>query len=486
MSARISPPTNLVRVPLRGYERLATMKDGESTKIVHALFVTGDAVSDMLLHLPASLLHTFNKHPRMRALQLKDKFATAEIQPPLTAEDVVAKKLLRVQHGKQGDDDWERFAEQECNIGFDRYSQLPYYLVVSVDEAAGHARLMLFSDHYMADGYSGMVILNDLLDCAAQLSTNGVASGMSPLPLRPSLYSLWLDPMPWTKVTIKPFLKLLGRMLFKSQCDNFRSLLPARADQRDWSIPPPLNSTRALFEQGEPANMISGLARCKLERVTFGGALVAAIAVAHAHVLSATDRLCLVVDMDYNMRKRVPNPPKETPVGFYVAITPLERLAKEGVDVSSTTFWDLARAAKHEIDETLDSPWRMPLESLFLDQYTTSRTTPEAFRDVKVPHCLQADVNVSNIGRYPFAKTHTFGSERDLRVESLHVYNTIPTLSPAGCVYVTSVDAFNYSLAHKYEDPLARKLFQAVVATCERLAAIGKGETLADVAARLS
>lgn len=69
------------RVMLRGVERMLTMVDGVSMKIVHSMLVAGDAET-LLQFLPVALLRTFNMHPCMRALQVKDEDLTAEIQAP--------------------------------------------------------------------------------------------------------------------------------------------------------------------------------------------------------------------------------------------------------------------------------------------------------------------------------------------------------------------------------------------------------------------
>lgn len=192
-STATSLPRPHLRVPLRGFERFVTIVDGVSMKIVHSMLVEGDVVT-LLGLLPNALLNTFNLHPRMRALQVKDEAFMAEIQPPMNINDISSRDLLRVRHFSQQEGglftEWEQFAEDECNIGFDRFTQLPFFLVVWVDEASSQARLLLFSDHFMSDGYSGLVVLNCVLEQAALLSTQASIGALNAeeqqLPLRPS------------------------------------------------------------------------------------------------------------------------------------------------------------------------------------------------------------------------------------------------------------------------------------------------------------
>ncbi|RLN50344.1 hypothetical protein BBJ28_00025257, partial [Nothophytophthora sp. Chile5] len=141
------------RVSLRGVERMVTTSDGVSTKIAHSMLIKGDTTT-LLRFLPSATMRTFNLHPRMRALQVKGQDFLAEIQPPVTVDMVSTDGLLRVRmltpadYGEGTPTSWQKYAEEECSIGFDRYSQLPFYLSVWVAKRKGTARLMLFSDHY--------------------------------------------------------------------------------------------------------------------------------------------------------------------------------------------------------------------------------------------------------------------------------------------------------------------------------------------------
>ncbi|KAG3155756.1 hypothetical protein PI124_g1318 [Phytophthora idaei] len=70
--------------------------------------------------------------------------------------------------------------------------------------------------------------------------------------------------------------------------------------------------------------MRKALKKCKDENVTFGGAVVCATLFALYHAakglsdFDATLPFKFVIDLDYNMRRRVPHPVEEDPVGTYV------------------------------------------------------------------------------------------------------------------------------------------------------------------------
>lgn len=503
------------KVPLRGYERMMSMTENGSMKIVHIMTLRaagtnpssndGDtALQVFLRHLPEALVLTFNKHPRMRAKQLRGEFAMAQIQPPVTMDTILKAELLEIrqvadtlrpQPQEDADDipaeSWEKYAETESNIPLDRYAALPFYVRVWHDPSYRQARLMLFSDHYMSDGISGLTVLNDIVAFASELSCAQVARSEE-LPLRPSLYDMWMTPQGWKLTVRKWVVSLVGKHIFKSELRTFTPVVPLRSDQADFALPPTVNSSSALFGQGTSENMQNVLQRCKQERVTFFGVFAASVVTAF-YIASGRDNsetkgaqpFKLSVEVDYNMRKRVATPAEEDHVGAYLATNALEKLSKKGVDMDNVRFWDLARQCKQELEDSLHS-FLMPLTLLFLDEHIHSQIQPEFIKDLAVPHSVSSDVNISSIGRYPYKTTHSVRTTpdqcEDLTIDSVHVYNSSPNLGSAAIMYVISTNRFSFSMMHKYEDKRANTLFAAFVACVEHAGKVDSEETMVEVA----
>ncbi|KAF1328160.1 Abc transporter b family member 25, partial [Globisporangium splendens] len=519
------PSSSETKVPLRGYERVLTMADNGCMKIVHAMLLRSSSASDdtsgddsafsaFLRHLPEALVLTFNKHPRMRAKQVKGEFAMAEIQPLLTVETLRQDNLLNVRElagttsDHVGDDstmtNWEKYAEAECDRPLDRFSVLPFYVRVWAYPSEQAMRVMLFSDHYMSDGISGLTVLNDMMSFAAELSLE-TATIHRTLPLCPSLYDLWMKPQPVKHFVSKVLVKLFGKMLHKHELKHFAPILPPRSDQSNFTLPVRINSSSARFGDGTPENMNKVLKRCKEENVTFFGALSAAVTVAlyvtRGNGVSSRQAdqgpdseplFKLHLGLPFNMRQRVPSPPEETPVGAYMVSSGLESFQNAGVDMQNTRFWDLARDSKQEIDAVLNS-FAMPLPVMFCDKFVHAKMEPEFLRDVSIPHSAISDCDISNIGKYPFKTTHQFKTRanslspsgdqiKDIAIESVHVCNSIPHLGPASCVYVTSIKHFSYAMMHKYDQSQGDKLFAAFVASVEQIGDVAEHKTMADVA----
>ncbi|KAI9983162.1 hypothetical protein PInf_007089 [Phytophthora infestans] len=530
------------RVSLRGVERMVTASDGASVKIAHSMLVHGDTAI-LLRFLPTAVMHTFNMHPRMRAHQLKDQQFTAEIQAPVTVDSVA--KLLQVRvltpadYGDGSPTSWQSYVERECSVGFDRYCQLPFYLSVWVAKPKDTARLMLFSDQYMSDGFSGAVVLNCILEQVSKLAIKTASDNQRPsiltpkgYPLRPSLYRMWLNKITWAKPLLKGTNAIFGRRMFRGNVHKFTSLLPARDDLKDFAVPPVTNSTKALFADGDAKCMREAYAKCRKEGVTLNGVLVVVALLAFYRVRSNKEQrgrfnpFRIAMDVDCNMRHQVQYPAEENQVGMYTATTDLDWLNSEGVDMLTTRFWDLAGRASREIEGNLKNTVNMALPTITADQKLNAQMDPSFLKKARVAHSITADVGVAELVQYPFEKNHSLTDSYDtesrrgllaykksrqvmmpsdsasdltrswrlesthstphnvLSIESLHVFKALPHLAPSVTIFLSSVNAFSYSMAHKVKDDVGNNLFTAIVVLCESLGSIGGEENLTDVLAR--
>lgn len=148
---------------------------------------------------------------------------------------------------------------------------------------------------------------------------------------------------------------------------------------------------------------------------------------------------------------------------MYTPVTGLDWLADEGVNLQTTTFWGLARRAKQEINDKPKHTLAMALPVVLMDKKIHSRMKQSFLKGVSVPHSLTSDVNISNVGRYPYRREHRLSQDANdincgvLTVESLHVYHPLPHLASSATLFITAVDSFNYSMAHKCENVVGRR-----------------------------
>ncbi|CAI5742788.1 unnamed protein product [Hyaloperonospora brassicae] len=487
------------RFPLRAFERFCVSRPDVSAKCCHALAIRGD-MDQLLEFLPTAVMRTFNRHPRLRALVVPDKEFTAEVQPPISLDDVADKQLLRVRELSDSDEDaaawqnWNQFVQSESHKPFDRSKQFMFYLTVWVNKAEGGARFFLFSDHTMSDGDTGQIFVNDTLEQVALLSIEA-AKPVCELPLRPSLYDMWVKQPWWLRPLAKAILTLSVVPAFVKFMKAFKPVLTPREDQKDFSAKYNPNSTTLLSQAGDPSNMRDTLRRCKEEGVTVGGALVPMMVLAFNYAsrverkLKAIDApeetFRLLADVCYNMRQRVPQPAEEKHVGLYVAIAPLTKLATEGVNMKTTKFWDLARASKQQMDAYDDELLAMALPCFLIDRKLTRPKVGKVLGDFTIPRSCTGDATISNIGRYMFKTKHVLASNGVLEVQDMFGFCAIPYIATSSTIWLSSVNSFNYSLAHKVSEKVGSELFNAYVKICENTGKIGKDDTMEDVLKRL-
>ncbi|TDH66549.1 hypothetical protein CCR75_006480 [Bremia lactucae] len=488
------------RFRLRGIERFGIAEPDVSIKCCHAIAISGD-MDQLLKYLPTAVMETFNRHPRLRALVVQDKEYTAEVQPPITLDDVDAKKLLRVREFFDSSEDvaewsnWNQFVQTETEIPFDRFTQFMFYLTVWVNREENKARFFVFSDHVMSDGDSGQIVVNDTLEHVALLSIEA-AKPVNELPLLPSLYDMWFKSTPWwLKPFAKTMLALVGGSAFIKVMKAFRPVLTPREDQVDFGVPLKSNSTTLLSLAGSPTNMQNTLRRCKEEDVTLGSALVSIVVLAFYHASKVDRKLNdteepqgpfkLVFDLCYNMRQRMPKPAKERQVGLYVTNSPLQWLATEGVDMKTVKFWDLARTAKQQVAIQGNNLLNMAMPCFLMDRKLVKPKVKKLLGDFRIPSSCTGDAILSSIGRYLYKTKHILASNGVLVVEDMFAFCAIPFVAASSTIWLSTVNAFNYSLAHKVDSQVGDALFHAYVHICENASSIHRDDTMEIVLKRL-
>ncbi|KAG7392354.1 hypothetical protein PHYPSEUDO_000762 [Phytophthora pseudosyringae] len=488
------------RFPLRAIERFGIAEPDVSVKCCHAIAVSGD-MDQLLKFLPTAVMRTFNRHPRLRALIVQDEEFTAEVQPQISLDGVAAKKLLRVREMSDSQQDvaawknWNQFVQSETHVPFDRFTQFMFYVTVWVNKAEGKARFFVFSDHIMSDGDSGQIVVNDTLEDVALLSIEA-AKPVHEFPLRPSLYDMWFTGGPWwLKPLSKMMLAVAGGSAFVNFMKVFKPVLSPREDQKDFGVPFQQNSTTLLSHAGNPTNMRDTLRRCKEEGVTLGGALIPMLVLAFYHaskvdhklkgVEETDDMFRFVADICYNMRQRVPKPAEERQVGLYVTNTPLQWLAAEGVNMKSEKFWELARTSKRQMGEQGDKLLAMAMPCFLMDRKLTKPKVGKLLGDFKIPSSCTGDATISNLGRYLYKKKHILASNGVLEVEDMFAFCAIPFVATSSTIWLSTVNSFNYSLAHKVDEKVGNELFNAYVKICENASSINKDDTMEDVLKRL-
>lgn len=506
--------------PLFGYERFFAMNPKTSAKMAHVMTLRGDTAT-LLQHLPTAVLATFNLHPKMRVALLPGHAPLKAMVCPQLVDLVELKNLYTI---TEVDDEaespqWMQFVQKECEKPFNREQDLPFYLRVFVDSSAskkksssttaGFMRLVLFADHYMSDPASGATILNSLLQNASTLASQPSSSGtVVSVPtlereLRPSLYECmhWVNP--WLGVLNEAVSKWFIEPLFNLDHSDFSPFLPVdAATQQDFNCTPPdvCNKSSALFSQGSADNMQRAMAKCESENASFQGALIASTLLAfglvkhdgrlrtcpHEPVLLKMDVVCdmretLSVN---NSAKFAADGHQRDVVGLYSTAANLVFTSSEGVNVHATSFWDLARRVDHEV-QCLLLNHELKLQSVYVHETLNAENADSS---LKVQNCVLSDVTVASVGTYPYARQIKLGSSSSaVEIDTLHVYNSLPSLAPATMLFASAVTCFNYSMMHKLEsEEVAKDLFHWYVQAVEHIGQYDSADTLVAASERFT
>ncbi|KAJ3270600.1 hypothetical protein HDV01_007696 [Terramyces sp. JEL0728] len=434
-----------------GLERFMTMYDGRSTKIAHIFLLSGNT-NDLVDKLPRAFMNVINKNPRMRSKSITGSFKIIT-SPKVDLSQ--AQKLVAVVN-----EDWKEFVQSEAEIPFDRFNELPYKISV-VAESESKSRLIVWSDHYMADGYSGLIVFNDLLT-----NIRDECIELPELPLKKSIFEFVVKKN-WFAYQINKFLCKIMEKPVLAEMKEFRTTLNISSKM---PVDPDAEQcpTFAFFADGESENLKKSIARCRAEKTTLNAAILVLVAVAFAKTVGVNDKLKLALDIDYNMRNKVKGL-DEKDIGFNITIGTIESL-KKGLDFSGK-FWDAAKELKKE-SLTANTSFLAKMVQTFV------HLKFNRFSSFEIPHhqtCIN-DVNLSNIGRYPFEK-----QVGGYNLESFHVYNTTPYVGPSVILYLCSTDHIGFSMASKVEDTQAKKVFDLFVSLVEKIHEISSDLTIRQV-----
>ncbi|KAJ3299397.1 hypothetical protein HK104_009098 [Borealophlyctis nickersoniae] len=466
-------------IPLKGMERLFSIPK-LGAKIAHIARVHGD-MDTLIAEAPKALRLVVARHPKMRA-KVAVHSRTAVIASSVPDDQVDA--LLTVTTA-ESPSQWQSLVESNCNdIPDDRTRGFPFSLHIlraSPSEPSDTARIILFSDHWAADGFSGYRVIHDFLTFATLENPVQAES----LQVLPSVVDLIYGKSVGDRTN--PLLYLFS-FIAAYQFRNFQSVLALSPSLPNVSNPVQPTKSRALFASGKPDNLVAALKRCKEESVTLHGALLASLVAVFARYPRALRKNAKEVafhfDFDYNMRSRLASPLPKDHVGLYIGIASIDDYAS-GTRLSEP-FWAHARRGKKMTETAMKSTvaalFHRFIHTYMGDAKSLARTCSPLKKSVN------SDINFSNIGRYPFPTTHTFptplgGGKVD--IQGVHLYNSVSGVGNAMVLFVSSVDALDYSLSHRVEETVGETFLGDVVKIFEAIGTVGKDETIEDVVNRV-
>ncbi|KAI8800441.1 hypothetical protein BJ742DRAFT_841540 [Cladochytrium replicatum] len=462
---------------LDGFERLFTSSPAGNHIVAYILALEGFDPS-VIDDIPRAFHRVILKHPRMRALQNIDPPLTARVEQNVTLSQV--KELVTVYTNVS---DWESHSEKWFNTIRDRTKLLPFFLHVLLPvlgASDSYTRLILYGDHTFADGLSGPIIFDQLLTELAEPTTHAVVS----YPLLPAIFPRLLAGLSSTQRFLERIALKLLRPIAVHQILTEKPTLPLHPTSVDWN---PRNITHqgqfAIFGMGTEKGLVDALAACRSHKVTLMGAIVACAVIATAYTANrASDsKFMMTLEMDYDMRERVKDKVDFKPVGLNSLIAALSFI-KSGVDLPGTPFWSFAQKSKKELDAATNSLLDQRFNTMFVHNEINMLTLEKG---PVFPKGFSADLNISNLLRYPYKETHVIAG-KEVKMRHLYFMNSYPFLGNAAILFLVTVDGKVHStLAHRLEENAARTFLDTFVKLLDAVGSARDDDTLTQFATRV-
>jgi hypothetical protein len=464
---------------LKGAERVFARKPQDCEKISHVLEVIGN-ISLLEQHIQLAWQKVLNRHPKMRILQSKKSFFSGEICSFVTLEK--ASKCLRVIHS-QNPNEWENIVKFECNTRvFDRFQEFPFWLYLCVEDKdkspCTTARLILFSDHYMSDGHSGTVVLNEILEIVTDSSRLEAKEEEEPEPLYPSLYD---QCFPDAKKSFK--LKILSAivcylipLILSILHYLYKPFMPLKV------IKDPIEQPQMLTCNSTKEALKNLLIKCKQENVTVGNALITAFVLAFGATKESitNERLPKIkasLDIPHNMRQRFDkhHSVDKNAVGMYASPGPLNFLSSKGIE-TNISFWDTVRHFQKEMQTLSKSnPFMFLLPNMAAHECATSSVMMK-------PSKCTSDLRLSNLGRYPFTKEYPVkGTTKSKLVVTNLLFTSWAMHSTTVGMFISSVENLTFSCIHRLDDQIAEEFLQRLLYIVENINTIDKDTSVREI-----
>jgi hypothetical protein len=482
MSAKI-----LSTLALVGVEKACCIH-GNWVTICHGAHLTGDQ-SIIVTNIRYVIPHLLKRHPRMRSrLHINGYQHSLQI---LDYDEEYFNPNLFYSIIETNDQSWEKIAEKECHrnpysdIGKTAFPLFHFMIILNENSQSLNDNLfhlLLFSNHCASDGRSGFILINDFLTLITSPDLHDRIESINRevipclTPLIPRPYGL-----------LYPITLSAAHFIYKRELRKLRHpRIPVKTTLLDGQLTPfrfqPIKF-QFLFTSTSTTLYSRLREKCQSQQITLHGPLFACLLLAVHHCFPTENKNDThlnpsTVDLDFDMRSRLPDSPLTlSTVGYCVGIGSIK--FKRRLSLVSTRFWTLAKTCVSMTNKVLTSSDVYFIQHLFNDTIKDEQTFNKFanhFPDGRV-----SEINLSNIGKYPFSCDYNQGQ---LRLRGLHVINNASVYHTSTVLLITCAGdgQLDISLAHEIEsEEKAREFLDYYVHLIEKCADADIGITLQQI-----
>lgn len=395
--------------------------------VIYVLDIKGSEIDPKMLQKVLGILS--EKHPTLRLnFNEKDKefIEIKDYKISLNTKNI-------------SKEDLNPFLEKELNTDFEKKGKTPLWRVTLLKlNDLKEQKIIITASHAICDGTSGFILTNDILKYIDQLKNDNLEE-IIPLKMLRATEDIVFNH------DIKLDKERLNHLLETNVKDDeleFHTFIPIEIKEKDMEK----RENAFLMDLSTTEQFQKVKSKLKEEKITFGSFLTASAFFVMKHLFNINEEFW--VDIDVNYRDRFKEKLGYNNVGIFIGIFDIEKKVEK-----NTKFWDFCREIQNDIKSKLDDHsgayWLEFSKVLEIDREIP---VDKLYRKIHENYGRFADLNLSNIGNYPFQKKCG-----DLELNSLHCFNGEIPDSYSFLWYIASVDKFCFSMA--YDKSLFSKSF---------------------------
>lgn len=471
-------PKVLSTIELNGIEKMFSLNGGWLT-IAHSAHLVGNTtlVKKNMFH---AVSHLLKRHPKMRSRLRLEGF-----QRHLDILDYDEDNLnANLFYSIVGDENqsWQKITEDICNrspyqnhgrLAFPLFHFLLLFNHSSNSTEHQQFHLIIFSNHIVSDGRSGMILINDLLTL---LTMDNLSDHIEPV--NTQILPCLADLIPKPNRFLFPIIYLIAKRMVKKELRKLpNSQIPTKIEylenEKTSSKLQPVKSN-FLFTSSSSTLYSRLRSKCRSLDLTLHGPLMACLLLSIDRCFPKNKKKKgngsfdpIKIDVDFDLRSRIPNSSlNKSTVGFCITATGIYLKQRQKLD--RKLFWNFAKDCSKETNRSITNGNILLAPHVF-KKFSVSQRKLEKLTNRMVEGRL-GEINFSNIGKYPHSTVY---GKDELKLEGLHVVNNSSIYRVSMVFLVTCVgeEQMDFSISHEIESSAkAQEFLDYFVRLIEKIA----------------
>ena len=359
---------------------------------------------------------------------------------------------------------WKTIVENEINLDFDKEGESPLWRVTCVFHPKLPTKIIITANHGISDGTSGFLYAKYLMEYM-NLSHLGSLGEIQSLPMLPPTEEYIKKSV---KLEDKRIQSMFDESVKNDQFINIRTYIPFEKEEMD-------DSTRRsfpLFFEGSKESLPLIKSCVRRHNLTIGSLVTAIAFFVIESLVGKNGEFSIGIDVNY--RDRVEPKLGREFIAAFIGIFDIEFSVKK-----DTKFWEFAKSIHKEMREKVNDHEAAHWLEFYRILEVEKRIDVKHLYEHIVKNCGRfADLNLSNIGPYPFER-----KIGEFELLSMYCVNGEVPISYSFLWYLISLDQIFYSFtaeASLWSREFIQRFFERLCDMTERSYTLQDDFTFAD------